>query len=275
MIGQIFLRVFSQSKIFSGAFGASQFTPKNFFGTFSASNNSGSPEEGGGVPPNSPTHPPTPPWTPPPSGKLCQRNAVCPLGTLCLDRTSFGLACTPPPTTPKAIKTALAIKVKEVMDPCRMHLREQQLVDQMFAVLDDLPDVHVLEGHVRDRLPIFSFYFDQYPHNLVGKLLNDFFGVQCRGGCSCAGTYAHVLFGVDRAASLALRDRVVRGDCAAKPGWVRISLHPTTTDREVQRIGAALQAIVRDFDAYSAGYAQDTATGEFLLHAPSLLERFE
>ena len=53
VIGQIFLRVFSQSKIFSGAFGASQFRPKKFFG---ASNNSGSPAGGGS---------PHSPWTPP------------------------------------------------------------------------------------------------------------------------------------------------------------------------------------------------------------------
>ena len=32
VIGQIFLRVFSQSKIFSGAIGSSQFRPNSFFG---------------------------------------------------------------------------------------------------------------------------------------------------------------------------------------------------------------------------------------------------
>ena len=68
VIGQIFLRVFGQSKIFSGAFAASQFTAKTFFGAFGAPNNSGSPEGRGGVPPTArPTHPP---WTPPPQRKL-------------------------------------------------------------------------------------------------------------------------------------------------------------------------------------------------------------
>ena len=62
MIGQNFLQVFSQSKIFSDAFSASQFRPKNFFGAFGASNNSGSPE-GGGSPPQ--PHPPTPPLSKP------------------------------------------------------------------------------------------------------------------------------------------------------------------------------------------------------------------
>ena len=57
VIGHIFLRVFSESKILSGAFDASQFRPKNFF---SASNNSGCPE-GGGSP-----HSPPPPYPPPP-----------------------------------------------------------------------------------------------------------------------------------------------------------------------------------------------------------------
>ena len=73
VIGQNFLRVFSQSKIFSGAFGANPFRPKNFF---AASNNSGSPEGGAGAG-GGDTAPTThPPWTPPPlSGKLCLRAA--------------------------------------------------------------------------------------------------------------------------------------------------------------------------------------------------------
>ena len=60
MTGQTFLQVFSQSKIFSGAFGTSQFGPKNFFGAFGASNNSGSPWGGGGAQPT------PPPFGPPP-----------------------------------------------------------------------------------------------------------------------------------------------------------------------------------------------------------------
>ena len=34
-------------------------------------------------------------------------------------------------------------------------------------------------------------------HNFVVALLNDLFGIQARGGCSCAGPYGHRLLGID------------------------------------------------------------------------------
>ena len=41
-----------------------------------------------------------------------------------------------------------------------------------------------------------EFYIDNLHFNLGVKLLNDKFGIQTRGGCSCAGTYGHYLLNV-------------------------------------------------------------------------------
>ena len=77
---RIFLRVFGQSKIFSGPFGARQFRPKNFFGAFGASNNSGSP-------------PPAPPPPPPPNSIFQEPCGLEACPWLSIDCLWLGVAC--------------------------------------------------------------------------------------------------------------------------------------------------------------------------------------
>ncbi|KAB1217400.1 putative cysteine desulfurase [Morella rubra] len=51
-----------------------------------------------------------------------------------------------------------------------------------------------------------------------------------RGGCACAGPYAHTLLNVDEAHSLAFRDAFLKGYVGMKPGWTG-SAFPTTCPR--------------------------------------------
>ncbi|KAB1210585.1 hypothetical protein CJ030_MR6G010881 [Morella rubra] len=46
-------------------------------------------------------------------------------------------------------------------------------------------------------------------------------GYEARGGCACAGPYAHSLLNVDEAHSLAFRDAFLKGYQGVKPGWAR------------------------------------------------------
>lgn len=64
----------------------------------------------------------------------------------------------------------------------------------------------------------------------------DHYGIQVRGGCSCAGTYGHFLLNIDRTQSKRITDLIHQGDVSQKPGWVRLSIHPTMTDKEMQYI---------------------------------------
>ena len=61
------------------------------------------------------------------------------------------------------------------------------------------PDIEILGNHDARRLSIVSFvvrHDGRYlHHNFVVALLNDLFGIQSRGGCSCAGPYGHRLLG--------------------------------------------------------------------------------
>ena len=97
----------------------------------------------------------------------------------------------------QGIKAAMAVKLKQSMDTVKMRLREKELIDLTFNELSKIKSLHILAPDVTERLGVFSFYVDNIHHNLFTSLLNDHFGIQVRGGCSCAGTYGHFLLNVD------------------------------------------------------------------------------
>lgn len=163
----------------------------------------------------------------------------------------------------QAIKASLAVQLKEQMGVERIAAREHALGEMMFGLMEKVPHLHLLAERVRERLCVFSFYFDHIHYNLAVKLLNDRFGIQARGGCSCAGTYGHYLLHVDKQHSKSITDKINAGDLSDKPGWVRISLHPTTTEQEVQYIGDALTQIARNIGAWKDDYRYDTHSNEY------------
>jgi len=163
----------------------------------------------------------------------------------------------------QAIKAGLTVRLKDAMGTERMIAREHEIVAALFDGLRSMPRLHLLAGHIEDRLGIVSFYIEDLHYNLVVKLLNDRLGIQVRGGCSCAGTYGHYLLHVDPQRSGRITDRIDRGDLSEKPGWVRVSVHPTTTDAEVQYLLAAVQAVVEKGAAWGADYVYSAVTNEF------------
>jgi hypothetical protein len=94
-------------------------------------------------------------------------------------------------------------------------------------------------------------------------MLNDRFGIQCRGGCSCAGTYGHHLFGIDQAQSKRITDRIDIGDLSQKPGWIRVSLHPTMTDKEVLFIVDSVQSLAKNHRNWSQDYGLNADSGQY------------
>ena len=163
----------------------------------------------------------------------------------------------------QTIKAALAIDLKESMGVERMLAREHELVGRVMNGLRHVPRLHVLAGHVRERLGIFSFYVEDLHYNLAVRLLNDRFGVQVRGGCSCAGTYGHFLLHVDPNRSRAITEKIEHGDLSEKPGWVRMSIHPTTTDAEADYLLEAVDAVARRGREWASEYVYSPGTNEF------------
>lgn len=163
----------------------------------------------------------------------------------------------------QCIRTALAIKLKETMGIENMANREKELTQIIMSGFDTIDDLVMLESHQRHRLTIISFYMTTIHHNLIVRLLNDRFGIQTRGGCSCAGTYGHILLGVTKETSNIISDQINQGDLTDKPGWVRVSLHPTSTDSEAQYIVSAMQEIAKNHKLWSLDYEFNSSNGEF------------
>ena len=164
----------------------------------------------------------------------------------------------------QTIKTALAIRLKEQMGVDKMLEREHEILEQIFNTLEDVSNINILAPQHKDRLGVFSFYIDDLHYNLGVKLLNDRFGIQTRGGCSCAGTYGHYLLHVDQETSHELTDEISLGDLARKPGWIRMSIHPTTTCDEIKFVCDSIKELALNHKEWSVDYDYDRYTNEFI-----------
>lgn len=163
----------------------------------------------------------------------------------------------------QTIKAALVIRLKEQMGVRNMLDREHELLDIAWQELDGIPGLQILESAVKDRLGVLSFTLEHLHYNLAVKMLNDLYGIQVRGGCACAGTYGHFLFGISQERSCEIVSRIDAGDLSEKPGWIRLSLHPTMTDAELRYIISAIRTISRDAGKLSADYEVDYLHGVF------------
>jgi selenocysteine lyase/cysteine desulfurase len=180
----------------------------------------------------------------------------------------------------QAIRAALAVKLKEAMGTKNIRAREEELKEILMSELKKESRIFLLEPQNMDRLSIISVYVPEEHYNLIVKLLNDRFGIQTRGGCSCAGTYGHLLFSIDQATSLKITEMIENGDLTDKPGWVRISLHPTMTDAEARFIGQAVVEVIRNYKTWKDDYLFHADSGEFTLKAgepdyPDLIAEFQ
>jgi selenocysteine lyase/cysteine desulfurase len=111
---------------------------------------------------------------------------------------------------------------------------------------------------------VFSFYIEDGHYNLIVKLLNDRFGVQTRGGCSCAGTYGHYLLNVNESASKSIEQKILEGCLIERPGWVRMSIHPTMTNDEIVFICDAISTVASNFKTWSKDYEYNSVKNEYI-----------
>jgi len=163
----------------------------------------------------------------------------------------------------QAVRAALAILLKEKMGVARIMEREHYLVNRLMDQLEQNDRIILLEAQNRHRIAFISFYSYDIHHNLFVRLLNDRYGIQTRGGCLCAGTYGHVLLHIDAQKSKEIADKINQGDLSGKPGWVRISLHPTMRDTEIDRIADAINAITENYKEWQKDYCFNPHTGDY------------
>lgn len=166
----------------------------------------------------------------------------------------------------QGIKTALAVKLKERMGQVNIKKQEEELVNKVFAFAQENPWFNILSGHNKDRLPIFSFFIDGIHYNLLVRVLNDKYGIQMRGGCACAGTYGHILLNLNQTESMEIYNKIIGNDNSCRPGWVRMSLHPTTSEKELQFIFNSLKEIHEKINEFKKDYQYDNHKNAYFHH---------
>jgi hypothetical protein len=128
-----------------------------------------------------------------------------------------------------AIRAGLVFRLKDAVGTEVIREREESFIRRAIASWSANPNIEILGNPEADRLSIVSFvvrFGDRYlHHNLVVALLNDLFGIQSRGGCSCAGPYGHRLLGIDIERSHHFEREIARGCEGIKPGWVRVNFN--------------------------------------------------
>jgi len=163
----------------------------------------------------------------------------------------------------QTIKTALSIKLKEKMGTENIVAREHEILDTIFTEFDTINGLHLLANENRDRLGVISFYIEDMHYNFGVKILNDKYGIQVRGGCSCAGTYGHYLLHVTKDQSASITCEIDEGNLTHKPGWIRMSIHPTMTNDEVKYICDSIRDVADNHKEFVKDYNFDPHTNEF------------
>jgi len=163
----------------------------------------------------------------------------------------------------QGIKAAMCIRLKETMGVENMLRREEEMLQIIFARLSKMKNVEILEENIKRRLGVISFIVNGAHYNLIVKILNDRFGIQTRGGCSCAGTYGHLLLHVGKTRSYEIFTSILSGNLLCKPGWIRLSVHPTMTNAEVDFIMDAVELTASYYREWMKDYTYDPGSNEY------------
>ena len=133
------------------------------------------------------------------------------------------------PAIVESIRAGLVFQLKEAVGAAAIRRREESFIRRAIDRWRRHPNLDILGNPDADRLSIVSFvvrHDSRYVHhNFVVALLNDLFGIQARGGCSCAGPYGHRLLGIDLDRSHEFEREIARGCEGIKPGWVRVNFN--------------------------------------------------
>ena len=133
------------------------------------------------------------------------------------------------PAIVESIRAGLVFQLKQAVGADAIQARERSLIGRAIASWSANPNIELLGNTEAERLSIVSFVVRRgrsyLHHNFVVAVLNDLFGIQSRGGCSCAGPYGHRLLGIDIDRSHSFEREIARGCEGIKPGWVRVNFN--------------------------------------------------
>lgn len=169
------------------------------------------------------------------------------------------------PAIVESIRAGLVFQLKEAVGVAAIREREESFIHRALERWERNPDIEILGSHELPRLSIVSFvvrHAGRYlHHNYVVALLNDLFGIQSRGGCSCAGPYGHRLLGIDIERSHEFEREISRGCEGIKPGWIRVNFNYFISEAVFEFILAAVDLVASDGWRLLPEYSFEPASG--------------
>lgn len=154
------------------------------------------------------------------------------------------------PAILETIRCGLVFQLKDAVGASTIAAHDESFRARAFARWANNPNIEILGNKNAERLAIISFVIKHgdksLHHDFVVTLLSDLFGIQARGGCSCAGPYGHRLLGISQDKSRAYEQLVLQGENGLKPGWVRLGFNYFFDDETVDYIISAVDMIARD-----------------------------
>jgi selenocysteine lyase/cysteine desulfurase len=134
------------------------------------------------------------------------------------------------PAIVESIRAGLVFQLKQAVGVDVIRAHEDDFVHRAITAWSSEPNISILGNLEAQRLSIVSFVIKRpagryLHHNLVVAMLNDMFGIQARGGCSCAGPYGHRLLGIDIERSHEFEREISHGCEGIKPGWIRVNFN--------------------------------------------------
>ncbi|XP_076224851.1 uncharacterized protein LOC116430111 [Nomia melanderi] len=189
----------------------------------------------------------------------------------------------------ETIRCGLAVQLKENVTPRAIVARQDKISRQVLAHVRTIPELILLGSGSQNvkRLPIFSFMV-RHPrgtflhHNFVCAVLNDVFGIQARGGCACAGRYAHDLMGIDQELAKEYQKVLAEGERntdneetnaeGLRPGFAKLSFPYFMSEAEVAFVLEALKMVATEGWKLLPQYVLNPDTGEWRHHTNSVFK---
>jgi selenocysteine lyase/cysteine desulfurase len=169
------------------------------------------------------------------------------------------------PAIVESIRAGLVFQLKQAVGADTIQELERSFIRRAVASWGANPNIELLGNLDAERLSIVSFVVrdgsSYLHHNFVVALLNDLFGIQSRGGCSCAGPYGHRLLGIDIERSHQFEREIARGCEGIKPGWVRVNFNYFISEAVFEYLLDAVHLVADQGRKLLGDYRFDPASG--------------
>jgi len=170
------------------------------------------------------------------------------------------------PQIVQAIRAGLAWDLKQMVGTERIAALEHACITRVAKAWKGHPRIRILGPDPLEtpRLGMISMVLDntQLHYNLAARLLSDKYGIQVRGGCMCAHTYAYELLSITTPIAKFVQGEMLKGNMALKPGWVRVSFGPTVSQEDMDVLVDAIPDLADNWRTYAKDYVLDPKSAD-------------